>query len=473
MMRSHLWFRFAPALLLFPLLTASVRGQAEEKWQEDRSLTVAPRAAPQPLFRYRLFPLASERKPGDAAPIYLRFAHERSDETKKKLVEKPKEWNALPLDKLPVKEAKEFLAEHAYNLNQLDLGARREKCEWNYTLDVEDLVGIHMGDVQEMRMHMHLLVLKARVEIATGDYAAAVRTLETGYAFSRHVAEAPLLINGLVGLAGMSLMTTCVFDLTERPDAPNLYWALTALPRPLIDLRRAFEFDLRFAVLQLRDLSTLDRERTPEQWAAALKRVRAEMRRLAEPPKPGEKPQEPVIDDEKELAFARKYLTEHGGLTEAAVAAMPKEKAILLAAGRQLREITDDWFAGAYLPYPEGRVYLDGADKRLKDLPDTQGARVARMFLPAALRVRVAVARTDRRVAALRLVEALRMHAAANGGALPEKLDQVTVVPVPSDPTSGKAFEYKLDGKTATITSRMAGEPFEAGGLRLKVTLRK
>lgn len=472
MMRWHLWFRFAPVVLVLPLWVASAGGQDKEKWEEDRSLTVAPKAAPVPVFKYRLFPAAPDRKPGNAAPIYLRFAHERTDQTKKQLAEKPREWNALPLDKLPVKEAKEFLGRFRYNLEQLDLGARRETCDWNYTLEVNDLVGLHLSDAQEMRMHMNLLVLQARVEMAEGDYAAAIRTLQTGYAFSRHVAEAPVLISGLIGLAGMSMMTTCAFELAERPDAPNLYWALTALPRPLIDLRRPLEFDQRFAELQIPELNDPGHVRTAEQWAAALKRLRDEMKRLAALEQDAAKKDEPS-DDEKELTFARKYLTERGGMTDAAVKAMPKEQAILLATAAHYREIRDDFFAGAYLPFPEGRSYLETAAARLKELPNTEGVRLARMFLPALPRVQLAVPRTDRRVAALRLVEALRIHAAANGGQLPDKLEQVTAVPVPSDPTTGKAFEYQHEGQTATITSRIPGEPLETGGLRLKVTMRK
>ncbi len=43
--------------------------------------------------------------------------------------------------------------------------------------------------------------LKARVEIAEGKSDEAIRTIETGVAFARHVAEGPFLINGLVGIA--------------------------------------------------------------------------------------------------------------------------------------------------------------------------------------------------------------------------------------------------------------------------------
>jgi hypothetical protein len=65
------------------------------------------------------------------------------------------------------------------------------------------------------------------------------------------------------------------------------------------------------------------------------------------------------------------------------------------------------------------------------------------------------------------------MHAAANGGQLPDKLAQVKVVPVPNDPGTGQPFEYDRDGQTATLRSRIPGEPLATTGLRYRVTVRK
>jgi hypothetical protein len=64
------------------------------------------------------------------------------------------------------------------------------------------------------------------------------------------------------------------------------------------------------------------------------------------------------------------------------------------------------------------------------------------------------------------------MHAAKNGQ-FPDKLDQVTIVPVPNDPGTDQPFEYQRDGQTATLSSRLPGELLEITGLRYRVTLRK
>jgi hypothetical protein len=240
----------------------------EDKWLVDRALTLTPRSAPVPALAYRLLPLASELKEGNAVPIYLRLAHEQNDENQRLRREKPAEWNQLPLDQLPVQEVRNFLKSGRekggvrgpvteYVMKQLDLGARRKNADWNYTLDAGDPIAILLPDAQMMRVYGGLLVLKARMQIAEGDYAAAAYTLQTGFAFSRHIVEGPFLVNGLVGMAIAGLLEEVLFDWVSRPDAPNIYWSLTALPRPLINLRHEFEIEYRMMEMQFPDMADL------------------------------------------------------------------------------------------------------------------------------------------------------------------------------------------------------------------------
>jgi hypothetical protein len=492
MNRLRRWSALAALVLLTGLLSA-LHGQAPpaaekkeeakpaEKWLFDRTLAISPAAAPIPALRYRLYPLTTERKDGNAVPIYLRFAHERTDARKKELREKPEEWNKLPLEKLPLTEVKQFLDSYKYNLQQMELGARRKTADWNYTLDVSDLVGVLLPDAQEMRMQAPILVLKARMEMAEGRYADAIRTLETGFSFAQQIGEGSFLINSLVGLAVANQMADCALEMAERPGAPNLYWALTVLPRPLVDLRHADEFEYGFLEMQFPDLANLERSRTPEQWNAVLGRVRKEIERIAgldegnpkgsKPPKAGRSSAD-AAEKSPDLEAARKYLTEVAGMTAAHVEAMPPAQVLLLHLSKVYHEERDAVFKGTYLPFPQARPLDRAADERLKSLPDTEAARVARLFLPAINKVRLSEIRIERKLAALRAIEALRMHA-AQAGQLPDKLEQVTVVPVPNDPGTGKAFEYQRDGQTATLISRIPGEPLETTGLRYKVTLRK
>ena len=82
------------------------------------------------------------------------------------------------------------------------------------------------------------MALKARLEIADRKFDEAIHTLQTGYALARHVGQGGTLIHGLVGIAIGQLMSARVQELVQQPGVPNLYWALTALPQPLIDLAR-------------------------------------------------------------------------------------------------------------------------------------------------------------------------------------------------------------------------------------------
>jgi hypothetical protein len=72
-------------------------------------------------------------------------------------------------------------------------------------------------------------------------------------------------------------------------------------------------------------------------------------------------------------------------------------------------------------------------------------------WIPATAKVTVQGVRLDRRIAALRCVEAVRLYAAAHDGKLPAKLDDIKEVPIPLDPFTGKSFEYKAEGDKVTI----------------------
>ena len=189
-----------------------------------KELAVVPAAAPVPLFKYRLLPLSSELNPGDAAPIYLRIRYEVYDKDWEAIGANAEKWLNTPLEQFPTAEARKFVDSWSRRLQQIEFGARRKTCDWNYTLPEEevDVVGILMPDATGMRTWSRLLVLEARVEAVEGKFDDAIRTMETGIAFGRHVADGPFLVNQLVGIAIASAMLSTYDDLVARPGAPNL-----------------------------------------------------------------------------------------------------------------------------------------------------------------------------------------------------------------------------------------------------------
>ena len=155
-----------------------------------------------PALKYRLLPSSADLNPGDAAPIYLRIRYQTPDALGTRSPRNPK-WRDMPLDQFPTAEARKFVDQSAASSSRSRSGARRTTCDWNYTLPEQrlDVIDVALPDAQQMRAWVRLLDLKARVEIAEEKYDQAIRTIETGLAFARHIAEGPFLINGLIGIA--------------------------------------------------------------------------------------------------------------------------------------------------------------------------------------------------------------------------------------------------------------------------------
>src|SRR5262249_53893533 len=149
---------------------------------------------------------------------------------------------------------------HSWPLKELGRGSRRMYCDWEMVDRIRaDGIGMLVPDVQAFREFATLLQLKARLQMADGQYGDAVTTLRTGITLGRHIAEAPTLIQGLVGMAIISLMLKEVEEMAQHPNAPNLYWALSNLPTPLTTLRRGLEGERIFLYATFPVLEEMDK----------------------------------------------------------------------------------------------------------------------------------------------------------------------------------------------------------------------
>jgi hypothetical protein len=104
------------------------------------------------------------------------------------------------------------------------------------------------------------------------------------------------------------------------------------------------------------------------------------------------------------------------------------------------RERTVCWL---FLPYADAYPHQKEVDRERSKLYGGGGKfNVFAYFIPALYRIGFIQTRLDRDIAMLRIVEALRMEAAHNGGRLPQTLSDITHVPLPNDPLTGKPFIY-------------------------------
>jgi len=145
------------------------------------------------------------------------------------------------------------------------------------------------------------------------------------------------------------------------------------------------------------------------------------------------------------LAVAKAYYQNRRQSTDG----MSDDEILIRSIVDRYRELRDDWFKLSYLSYLDMARFDTSAKESNKKGP----IAIFAALMPNCSAARLAEVRTDRRVAALRIIEALRMHAASTGGTLPESLDEIKLVPIPLDPMTGKPFSYTRAGETATLSA--------------------
>jgi hypothetical protein len=146
---------------------------------------------------------------------------------------------------------------------------------------------------------------------------------------------------------------------------------------------------------------------------------------------------------------------------------MSAEQAVGTYFVRQFRAISDEFDKVSQLPYWQAAESMErswrellarepqAADNPLIHALLTAGLENSRLVygMPSAIRARYQVARIERYIALLRTIEALRDYAARHDGQPPERLEQVTDLPVPVDPITGWPFDYRADGQTAVLNA--------------------
>jgi hypothetical protein len=147
---------------------------------------------------------------------------------------------------------------------------------------------------------------------------------------------------------------------------------------------------------------------------------------------------------------------------------------VLLAEVANYDRLYDELTKWMGLPYAAAQAGFSRADLLLRKEITAAGSpetSLAGLLIPATLKVAGAVNRLDSRIAALRVVEAIRLHASEHGR-LPGSLAEITGVPVPLNPATGTAFDYTSDGAAATLlVPSVSGPPTTE--IRYEITIRK
>lgn len=432
-------------------------------------LDVQPAPAPVSALKYQLLPELSETNPGNAIPAYLKcFAEQHRFFFQKESAEERDRLVNCPLSDIKPGSLKDY---GGSALRQADYAARLEYADWNILPQLRrDGYWLLLPEVQQMRTLAQALVVRCRAEVADRDFVAAVRTLTTIFALARHMGEHPTVITGLVGTAIAQMGVNVLEEFVQQPGAPNMYWALTSLPTPLVDLRKSISGERLMAQHGLGKLSDPDRVWTPEEVALAVQKAK-ELAAISELSEEDRKLGGPWIEarlkDDAWMAEARKYLTEHGFAADK-VAKYPPEQVLyskLLHKANVYRDEGLKWYS---VPYWQAESALAELENRPTDLEE----KLSRIPALAVPRVKGAHTRLEQRLGLLRTVEAIRLAAAKNGGKLPDSLSDLSV-PLPVDPATGKTFSYKIDGMTALVEAKPVPSPSGTIRYAYEVRLRK
>jgi hypothetical protein len=406
-------------------------------------LNLRPAPAPRPALRYRLLPELKEMNPGNPIQNYMKcmmeqkkfFFDEDAFQNREKLL-------AMPLKELPAQDLTEY---GRYALSQVDLAARLDNPDWQVLLKLKaDGIELLLPEVQQIRSLARALEVRYRAEIAQCRFDDAIRTTKTLFAIARHLGEHPTLIGDLVGMAIASITIRNLEEMLEQPGCPNLYWALTNLPCPLISLDKGMDGERVTMAWVFRDLSD-GAPQTKDQ----LEKFLANADKLLEladkkPDMPGVRAWLATRTKDAAMVSAARYRLIEYGLPEERLSGFSAEQVILLDEKRELEVRFDD--DAKTLSFPFWQVEMLAAQTKLKMTP----ALFADLLVPATQAARRAQGRIDQRIALLRHIEALRLHAAEQNGALPAKLSDIAV-PLPVDPFTGKPFRYELAGDTAHL----------------------
>lgn len=455
--RRHGFLAGLPLAIVVAFVAPPARG-AETERPVTVVLDVSPSAEPRPALKYRLLPPPAVERGANAAPIYCKAAMQLNsiDAAEWKRIDA---WLTTPVADLPREEIRALLDQRSMALDCLRIASRREKCEWDPPLEEsQNFWLIPLPEMQELQRGSRLVAVKARLEIAEGKTEQVVDTLSTGFAMSRHLASCPFLVCAMMGQAAATRMLEQLETFIQTERSPNFYWNLSSLPDPLIDVRRPLELESE-CLLKNAKLDDVDQgARSNAQWRrlliATLEMLHDAERLETAGKSTGDKPNTSVAD--RLAAALAATSAARAGLIEAGrdpekVAKMSDPEAVLVYSVFDYRCRRDSQFKWLALPSwqaSEGlRALKDGAvNARPEMIP------LASLTLPAVATVLVSNERLGQRIAALRTIEALRLHAAAHNGTLPTTLEAIVEAPAPVDPATGKLFRYTASSDRATLS---------------------
>lgn len=446
------------------------------------NLTLHPAKLPCPTRKYRLTTPYLDQTPGNAACLYYRSAVSRKFmwgitrdainnpktgmvnwDTQRETIKKGLKTPLADLPRDAIKAALKF-----YDFEEMEMAARRTECDWGYPFREFGHPLVSLEELGANRQVADALLLRARVEMADGNVQKSIDTLRSVLAYAIHLGSSRLLANNYTGMRTAQEVANQCETLVQLPNAPNLYWTFSTVPKPCITQHKFLGMEGSFPELttpSLREAHT--RKLSNAEAAVFLARFIDEVQKdfliighcevTAKEAKVIEKWLSSVSPNNyvKETYLKALAKLMETGRSKSELEKMSKPQVVLLYIATVYSELRDNLLQWASVPYWQSRSGVDVAQKAFKT--NVKKDPLLHAFM-ASMSVfsehdwwHYGPALTERRLATLRVIEAIRLYAANHEGRLPETLDEISEVPIPFNPVTGKPFPYKLEGNTAVL----------------------
>jgi hypothetical protein len=431
--------------------------------------------APKPALKYLLLPEVREQNPGNPAQWYVRcFQEQRNFFYSKEANAARARYLAMPLADLPAAELRHY---GGFALTQADWAARLDALDWQVLQRVQtEGLDLLLPELGPIRLLGPALRVRFRGQVAGRHFDEAVETAKTMLALARHLGEYPAEAANFEGLTIAHLALTTLEEMVQQPGCPNLYWALTDLPCPLLELRKGLQGDCSLVAAELKLLRE-DAPMTEEELEKVVSHLSGVMgfarEQAGQTPRSLRAELQARTKDPEVVRGARNRLLETGDAQEPVQGLSPLKAALHHYWGWSKMvhaDLVRKLPPAQIILLDEKHTYENRRDEDMKLLAlapwqidrlsggaqaDHAEARLFATLVPHVLKARRAQARLEQRIALLRHIEALRLYAAVHNGRLPEQLAELPV-PLPADPFTGKPFVYDVTGSTARLQGSLS-----------------
>lgn len=417
------------------------------------------RAIESPALKYRLYPEDIDRHDGNAAPILLRLPWDQGHWMNKVAPTLP-EWEQRPLTAPEwTTFEKDYIFPDRFYL-EIKRAAYRRDAQWEYPIHETSFPHlILLNDVQGLRSFLgHGLTARVRYHLSRGELDLAREGILVGISNAKHVAQTPFYITQQVAVSFHNSMLKLTREMITQPNSPNLYWAISNLPESLIEFDQATRLQMfEMAFPAIRDM---DRSRTPEEWkemAHQLVTFLIEFEYL----KSADKSVDEILKRSYFTVYsktARADLTARQGIPAEKVAAMSDEEAGLRWYTQLHLNLDQKTSVIWTLPPREARHAYRRLLVEAQAMQEATGIRFWPHMSP--VEAYVSAWLLKRRVASLRIVEAVRHYMGTHDGKLPASLDDIQDLTIPLDPLTDLPFQWQLEGETATLKAPPLPEEF-------------